>query len=434
MNPIPLRIPRRPDQQLIECIKAIQDEVGLTGAKLYFHAFDGGPSEYVPLDAIEQNAFLKEVLPFNQPSLQTVSLQVTEQHVITIRRDGRNLFDSVEINWCEGRHGINQASFAKLIAATKKILNPIQIGEALKGAENDEINEYHEARVATLTKLDTIAADMLVNQSKHLAMLEEQFRARVEKLGAETTALRNRLQEEHDGKVESLRGREEAITKKESEFETRDSKYLRRQLRKDMLERLASLSTKFELTKGTRTLRAPITVFTILFMTFFATMTVWAFIQTGNIIAAGGQDLTKMNWWQIGFLVLKQLGFAGAFLGGAWFYIKWNDRWFRQHADAEFMLKQMELDINRASWVVEMALEWKEEQGRELPRELLDRLTRNLFMAQSQQADGAETPPDLASILLGSASNLKVKTQTGELELDRKGLKSALRQEGNGGG
>jgi hypothetical protein len=30
----------------------------------------------------------------------------------------------------------------------------------------------------------------------------------------------------------------------------------------------------------------------------------------------------------------------------------------RAHASAEFLLKQFELDIDRASWVVETAMEW----------------------------------------------------------------------------
>ena len=65
------------------------------------------------------------------------------------------------------------------------------------------------------------------------------------------------------------------------------------------------------------------------------------------------------------------------------FYIRWNDSWFRQHADEEFQLKRFELDIDRASWVVEMALEWKDEKGTEIPEELIERFTENLFKDQN---------------------------------------------------
>ena len=122
-------------------------------------------------------------------------------------------------------------------------------------------------------------------------------------------------------------------------------------------------------------------------------------------------------------MATKQLGFTAAFLLGGWFFIKWNDRWFRQHADAEFMLKQYELDVRRASWVVEMALEWAEEQETELPPGLLDHLARNLFVHPHQAHDEDETPTDLPSLLFGAASRMNLKTPLVDLEVDRKGLK-----------
>ena len=52
------------------------------------------------------------------------------------------------------------------------------------------------------------------------------------------------------------------------------------------------------------------------------------------------------------------IGFAFA----AVFYIRWNDQWLRQHADEEFRMRQLELDIDRASWITELALELGQEK------------------------------------------------------------------------
>lgn len=43
-------------------------------------------------------------------------------------------------------------------------------------------------------------------------------------------------------------------------------------------------------------------------------------------------------------------------------------------------MKRLDLDIDRASWLVEMVMEWKEQKGTEIPEELLTRLSRNLFI------------------------------------------------------
>lgn len=56
------------------------------------------------------------------------------------------------------------------------------------------------------------------------------------------------------------------------------------------------------------------------------------------------------------------------------------DRW--AHADEEFRLKRLELDIDRASWLVEMLLEWSEEKDGAVRREIVEALARGLFQVQ----------------------------------------------------
>jgi hypothetical protein len=66
----------------------------------------------------------------------------------------------------------------------------------------------------------------------------------------------------------------------------------------------------------------------------------------------------------------------------------------RAHASAEFLLKQFELDIDRASWVVETAMEWHRDQQAEIPAPLLEGITRNLF---SDRGDSMQAPPRMIS-------------------------------------
>lgn len=98
------------------------------------------------------------------------------------------------------------------------------------------------------------------------------------------------------------------------------------------------------------------------------------------------------------------------------------NRWFEQHASAEFLLKQFELDIDRASWVVETAMEWRRDQNAEIPTSLLEGITRNLFADGGDSAQAHSAADDLASALVGNASQLKVKLGNNELNFDRKGL------------
>jgi len=421
------RIPRWNDRKIVEIINEIVSDLSLTNAKLFYLPFDGASLKEIPLAGYEQNPDFKPLLELNGAGIYFYQVKVNNQQLFCVRRNGKSLFDDVEYNWDAIRGHVEESLFIRFIIIAKQRFQEIKIDEVFNGFPNDEINEYLKARDATLTRLETVNQELLFGMHKRQLELDEAFQKKVQELEVKMLERQNIIQAEYEIKEKNLIEKEDSFKKKEAEFETSESKYTRRKLRQDMLNRLAELSQKFELTKGTKHLRYPVTGFAILFIGFFAYLTIAALTQSLNLIEAAGKDLSQLNWWVLGILSLKQLAFASAFLGGAWFLIKWNDRWFRQHADAEFNFKQLELDINRASWVVEMALEWKEEKGTELPPELLDRLTKNLFRDVSQTSNDTDNPPDIASLLIGSASNVKFKAGNGtEVELDRSGIKKAL--------
>lgn len=87
-------------------------------------------------------------------------------------------------------------------------------------------------------------------------------------------------------------------------------------------------------------------------------------------------------------------------------------------------MKQFELDIDRANWVVETALEWKEKQDRSIPDALLGSISRNLFTKTERDEDADMHPADyLASAILGRASNVNLKVPGGEISLTGKDFK-----------
>ena len=98
------------------------------------------------------------------------------------------------------------------------------------------------------------------------------------------------------------------------------------------------------------------------------------------------------------------LGFALT----AVFYIRWNDQWFRQHADQEFRLQQLALDVDRAGYATEMLLEWQEDKGGEMPAVMLDRLTAGLFTDQTTVARVRHPSEDVIAALLKASSSVRV--------------------------
>ena len=133
------------------------------------------------------------------------------------------------------------------------------------------------------------------------------------------------------------------------------------------------------------------------------------------LFCGGGTDP-----WLIG----QRLAFTLAFGITAVFFVRWLYKWSQQHATEEFKLKRLDLDIARASWLVEMVMEWKDEKNTEFPRELLNKLSRSLFAEEKPREDNLHPAEILASTIFGAASGVKLKLPNGvELSLDRKGIR-----------
>ena len=107
------------------------------------------------------------------------------------------------------------------------------------------------------------------------------------------------------------------------------------------------------------------------------------------------------------------------------FYIRWNDRWAQMHASEEFRLKRLDLDIDRASWVAEVAMEWQVEQGGEMPQALLDCLSRNLFVDDPKSETTSHPYEDAFRAFLGISAEAKVPLPGGtEVRVKKKGLQA----------
>jgi len=211
---------------------------------------------------------------------------------------------------------------------------------------------------------------------------------------------------------EALGAREEELKARLQDLDDRSSRHARRQLRQDLKAALAQRTSSFTLSRDTSRKRLPIhTLFGLL---VGGTGLLFVAAVIGHLPSAA-----SLPAW---VLVVRFSIVALAFAASVVFYIRWSDEWFRQHADEEMRLKRLELDIDRASWVVEMALEWRDEKGGEIPHELVERLSRNLFESEAS-VQVRHPSEDMLASLLGASAGLTVRLpNVGEATLDRKGI------------
>ena len=385
-----------------------------------------------------QNSTLEKILEKQAELASSFQFSIGENYSVTITRSGDSLVDNVRISLGQNARtqlDVSEAQIIDLEAGLRKSLKALGARQSITAILGREMRTYYEARESELQQLEALIANaqekILSASLETQKRLEEEHAARKADFESEIDSQRSRIETELQAREEGLADRETALQARIKELDDRDNRHARRSIRRDLKDEFDKRSSEFRLTEGTQRLRRSVWWFTaVLIVVFgigFAVSSWQSFQAIAFQLASTSKQPASLLWTAI----LRQSLFGVAFGGVSVFFIRWNNRWFEQHASEEFKLKRMEIDFDRASWLVEMAMEWKEEQGAEIPSQLLDGLSRNLFQETGDISNKPDAADQLAAALLGSSSNLKLQLPggVGTLEIDRKGIKQLKKSE-----
>ena len=130
-------------------------------------------------------------------------------------------------------------------------------------------------------------------------------------------------------------------------------------------------------------------------------------------------------WLEVGRVPFGVLGFTLTTI----FYIRWDDQWFREHAEQEFKFQQLALDVDRAGCATEMLLEWQEDKGGAMPAVMMDRLTGGLFTNQAKVERVRHPSEDAITALVKAASSVRVDVPgIGEVSLTGRQIRKVDRE------
>jgi hypothetical protein len=195
-----------------------------------------------------------------------------------------------------------------------------------------EIADFYTRRESTLLRLEEIATRVTENTEAHRQRLDEESSAR-------TRELENELRAESEKRSQALDKRENDLALREVDLEKADNTHARRKLRQDLKTALKARHDKFTLTRETENKRRPISLAFLVLMIVTLVASVYFGWLASNPIPQG-----MPAWFPLLRLGLSLAGFAGATI----YYIRWQDRWSQVHADEEFRLKRLDLDVDRA--------------------------------------------------------------------------------------
>ena len=289
----------------------------------------------------------------------------------------------------------------------------------LKRVLGPEIADFYAKREEGLHRLEQLTQQIIEQNEDYRHKLDTQYEDRLQRLELEFQERRKLLAAEIEKKDAEVAGKAEELAQKTQELDDRSSRHARRQLRQDFKAIIKERIIDSRLTYYTRRTRIPLHLLYIFLMISFGAFAVLAIWEQINPPANVDPAYLLIR------VPLSILAFAAATV----YYIRWNDQWFQKHASEEYRLKRLDLDIDRASWLVEMAFEWKDERGNEIPKHLVDNMGRNLFTTQDEGIEEIKHPTHEAlSKVLGTLSSLQVQIPgLGEATIRRRGL-AALRK------
>lgn len=317
---------------------------------------------------------------------------------VTYRRDD----STVTLQW-------HQGDGVAAVRAARTEFRAVSAPSIRKKWSDEERKYLAQLELAT-GRLSDVAREALRQTQTFRDGLEADYQAKRQALDAELVAKRQELEVEFQSREQAFSVKEEALKARTAELDNRDAVHARRQLRGDLQDEIKARREKPGLSKGTEDKRR-----IVHFILAFGLLVLGA-LYLGYPAPSQAPSSEVDVWFSQVRRVVAGLGFGGLL----WFWIRWTSQWFKENAQAEFRIRQLALDFDRASWLVEVTREWADAKV-EPPQELIDAMARGLFES-GESPEKRRRLGDLASHL-ERAERVRLKYGENELELGKAALK-----------
>ena len=388
------------DAEILSAFKDIAAELKQDPDKSHLDVtvMDGVPPYYnVPLSDIPNLQFARHAEQFQTASWHSASIHFSPLGLnVGLYRNREQGTDDIIVSFRTAPSDPMHAS--RSLKAVCGHFVPLNQMAAMNQVLGPELAEFYQLREASLSRLEALTQKLVSDTQAYRDRLDtemaEQRRALTESFEEKSRT----LDAEHGKRSAQLESRERDLNKLRRELDDRSARHARREQSRALQKKISDRSRDSTLTRSTQRKRYPVhIIFMVLLLLSgaLATSSLWS-----PVTATEGVEF----WLGLLRVPVGALGFALT----AVFYIRWTDQWFRQHANQEFRLQKLALDVDRAGYTTEMLLEWQEDKGGEIPAVIVDRLTTGLFTDQAVATPVRHPSEDATAALMKAASSIQV--------------------------
>lgn len=350
---------------------------------------------------------------------QNLNLYIDGIQVANITRQGNQARDLLKVRqeWFSSNH-LKYTEIGDAISFEFHVARRGQSAEI-----SDDLAEFVESRDQGLARLEELYTRLTRALVEDRERAEKELAERKRHLAEEEDRLRKDLVEERNTLAQATATERDALARRLKEVDDRAATVARREIRKNLKEEFKNRQKEFGVTLDTQAKRKPVAVAVLTLTTVLGVGFIFYAVE---FVIRPPSDPTALY-----LVIARQILFGLGFGGAIWYFIHWQNAWFQRHADEEFKLKRLELDFDRASWVVELAMEWsKEKSGHDIPESVLRELTRNLFTENGSAF--VHQKQDVFSALLDASTKAEIAVGDTKFALNRDGakkLKEALSED-----
>ena len=382
---------------------------------MHRHCEEGYPrTDEVHLARIRRQPFAQHAAKSDTATWESAQAHIAPAYLhVSLQRMPEQGDDEIQVSF--GKNPDDPAEVSRALTAVQRQFVPLNRAAAIERALGPEMAEFYRLREVGLSRLEALTRRLVKETHNYRMLVDAQLAEHKRDLDESFAEKRRALEARNEKRDSELKSREDDLNKLRKELDDRGARHARRKQSRDLQHKISERSEDFTLTSSTRRKRIPVHAI------FIGLLTVSAFLIAHSI----GTPVTATEgaefWLGLGRLPVGALGFALT----AVFYIRWTDHWFRQHANQEFRLQQLALDVDRAGYATEMLMEWQEDKGGEMPAVMVDRLTAGLFTDQTTRPRARHPSEDATAAILRAASRVQVDVPgLGEVTLTGRQVRS----------
>lgn len=402
--------PRKSDEAVLSSFERVIAAIGgSTASQLQIYVADGHPGSNVTVSSARTEPQIAKLLSADSAVASKFQLNLGKPFgTLQIERQRNRTSDLLTLTISDSAATENAIQSSVEILREFPQAPNLQMVESVLGTQ---LADFYSTREVGLLRLEGLAQKIIEETERYRSTLDARLDSKLQDLEGSYEAKRKELDEELGRERAELEQQEVELEARRKELDDRDNTHARRELRKLLQTELQQRGQQFTLTAGTSKKRRGVHALFGGLLALGVGFIVVTLIQTWN-------DPTSLVP-----AVRLSLG-AVTVITTFIFYIRWVDSWFRQHADEEFHLKRMSLNVDRASWIVETAMEWQRENKSAIPTQLLEQLAKDIFSPNNGGVPIRHPAEEMLAAALSTASGLRMKLPNGvEASFDRRGVR-----------